>query len=322
MEDEPSLGRSTPTIIAGRSPCDRSAHPGAIAILTSLVVSDELETAGDERRTFFQCGGVLIAPDVVLTAAHCLDIATIEDAQIFVSVSADLQRWVGTPTLPPNAVRVAHHVAHPSFPAARERVPARGLDQVFDIALLFLETPLLREHLAYPPDTELAIPPSPRVRMAGWGQTRVGSNPFDPDSRSTSSVLHCAESEIAELGESEFHIAGDSTTARKCHGDSGGPTYIASPMGDIFLIGITSRAYDREHECELGSIDTRVDAYLEWIDAELRAGCIRADRAFCEVPGLIPRSLGEPWQYTRIPGASCSIDGGIGDPPSRVSLGA
>ncbi len=100
----------------------------------------------------------------------------------------------------------------------------------------------------------------------------------------------CAASFINELGAFEMQI-GD-TGARKCHGDSGGPTYLEVDAGDsssLRVIGVTSRAYD-ESDCLKGGVDTRVDAWLDWIDAEMTGACERGERVWCDVAGILPPS--------------------------------
>ncbi len=52
------------------------------------------------------------------------------------------------------------------------------------------------------------------------------------------------------------------------------------------LIGVTSHAYDNSDCDETGGVDTRVDAYLGWIDGELRARCEDGSRAWCEEEGI------------------------------------
>ena len=57
--------------------------------------------------------------------------------------------------------------------------------------------------------------------------------------------------------------------------------------------GVTSHAYDDSDCFETGGVDTRVDAFLDWIDDEMRLRCDDGTRAWCEVPGIVnPDSMG------------------------------
>ena len=78
----------------------------------------------------------------------------------------------------------------------------------------------------------------------------------------------CGKTKINELGEFEMQIGSDEKSTRKCYGDSGGATYLTLPNGELRLVGVTSHSYDSEG-CSKGGIDTRVDAYLDWIHAQL-----------------------------------------------------
>lgn len=52
------------------------------------------------------------------------------------------------------------------------------------------------------------------------------------------------------------------------------------------MIGVTSRAYDRS-DCNKGGVDTRVDAFFDWLDGEMTKACDDGDRAWCDVPGVL-----------------------------------
>ena len=57
----------------------------------------------------------------------------------------------------------------------------------------------------------------------------------------------------------DFQVGGDASTSRKCHGDSGGPTYmkVQTQSAEKWrVVGITSHAYD-ESDCQKGGVDTR-----------------------------------------------------------------
>ena len=58
----------------------------------------------------------------------------------------------------------------------------------------------------------------------------------------------------------------------KCYGDSGGPTYM-NVAGQLHVIGVTSRSYDGHEDCDTAGIDTRADAFIDWIEAEMQRAC-------------------------------------------------
>ena len=79
---------------------------------------------GQEFDTFV-CSSTLIAPDVVLLAAHCLDdtaftfgFGEVENKELFWTRQADLTTWDGSqqnPELPPDTIGVVDFVIHDGF---------------------------------------------------------------------------------------------------------------------------------------------------------------------------------------------------------------
>ena len=66
--------------------------------------------------------------------------------------------------------------------------------------------------------------------------------------------------------------------------------------GEIRVVGVTSHAYDATTDCfETGGVDTRTDAYLEWIETNMVAYCDSGVRTWCDVPGIVnPSFYAEP----------------------------
>jgi len=164
-----------------------------------------------------------------------------------------------------------------------------------DVGLIFLETAIedITPAIVIGRDEADQIKVGIEVGIAGWGQQTQGSgNPWEGPEPGTVGIKYCATSTVNEVGTTEMQIGSDVNSSRKCHGDSGGPTYMdVNTAGDVKrrVIGITSHAYD-ESDCAKGGVDTRVDAWLSWIDEHMSAACADGTRVWCEVEGVIPAS--------------------------------
>ncbi len=101
---------------------------------------------------------------------------------------------------------------------------------------------------------------------------------------------------LSELGDYELQVGAEAEDVRKCHGDSGGPTFLdieTDSTESMRIIGVTSHAYD-ESDCDSkGGVDTRVDAYLDWIDNEMVTRCQDGTRVWCETEGILDAPVAE-----------------------------
>jgi hypothetical protein len=327
----PHAGQTAQPIINGSS-CPATVDPSAVAVVYTGTYSQPF--GGSMPFTMLGCVGTLIAPDVVLTAGHCVHIDKSAPAQIqitsekyMISFTADLSYLVQSsaggpgpaPSPPSDAVAAAAQTSHPQFDVAKfsdSSQPPKGLGNYYDVGLIFLAQPVLNVQPAVVITAAEAaqIKAQGKVRIVGWGQTSPQRNPMMPGA-SGGGTRTCAESVINQLGTSEMQIGSDTQSPHKCHGDSGGPSYleVQSPSArKQRVVGITSRAYDPQADCYLGGVDTRVDAHLGWIDQELRKRCDSGQRAWCKVKGLIP-----PGYYD--PPKSVTPDLGVPVPPPSDS---
>ncbi|MBF5041622.1 trypsin-like serine protease [Aggregicoccus sp. 17bor-14] len=179
------------------------------------------------------CSGALVAPDVVLTAAHCLEVLG-EDGQYEVFVGAQL-----LPTPQGRFLRVKEVRVHPGYVRATH---AR------DVALLRLALPASEAPLALPEADEV---PSAglAVRALGFGDTHSAEEP--------AGVRRQGALQVASVTDADF-LAGPAPSM-SCTGDSGGPV-LGSPRGREVLLGVTSSG---DVACRSEAVQVRVDAVLE-----------------------------------------------------------
>jgi hypothetical protein len=183
------------------------------------------------------CSGSLVAPDVVLTAAHCLAVFGEE---------GPYEVYLG-PTLLPRPgeggrfVRVTQAVAHPRYDPATH---------AWDAALLRLATPVTDvAPFRLPAPGDAPVAPGDTVRAVGYGDTK---DPGQPAGRRRQGLLRVT-------GVSAGAFQAGPAPAMSCVGDSGGPV-LGGPEGDERLLGLTVSG---DVACRAEAVQVRVDALRE-----------------------------------------------------------
>ncbi len=293
--------------------CDERLHTSAVAIIMDGIMEVTWPWPGEMPIRTVSCTGTLIAPDTVLTASHCLHPemlaamtggGEIKNIKFYISFLSDLTAMVDAtaqqlPELPADKVAAKSYAYNANFTVQKLQTFTGGVSNLQDVAVLFLETPVTHIQPAVVITKEEAsqITKDTEVTIAGWGQqTPAPSDMFNPPPPGTVGMKICGVSHINEVGPHEMQIGSDSTTSRKCHGDSGGPTYMVVDTEFTVkerVVGITSHAYDQT-DCAKGGVDTRVDAWYDWINEKMTNACKDATRSWCEVEGIIPPEYYEP----------------------------
>lgn len=268
--------------IIGGVPSSDSDFPATGVLLARLTNSDFGQMV---------CTGTLIAPDVVLTAAHC----TIDffggalPLEYFFSFTLDVSTFGQNSTaLPPRTTKVRKLLPHPDFDinelGGMGGQPPRGLGDYEDIGLLFLEARVddVVPSVVTELDDDPRITQGSEVLIAGYGARENGGM--------EAGIKYHATSIINELGASEMQIGDLPPVPQKCHGDSGGPTFLDIDDGLAprqRIVGVTSRAYD-EADCGKGGVDTRIHGNHTWLNDMMVAHCNDGTRVACENGGILP----------------------------------
>ncbi|MBI5508542.1 MAG: trypsin-like serine protease [Deltaproteobacteria bacterium] len=241
----------------------------------------------------FMCTGTLVAADVLVSAAHCLDARVLAGAGSlawYVSFADDVSAYgYVTPDLPADAIAVAAVVSHPDFDLDPMLAGVNGLGQHADVGFLILSRPATGRGVAtvLDADAAAAVTPGAAATVVGYG-ANLAVDRCEP--AAGCGVKRQATAAVALTGTYELQVGGPDPAARKCHGDSGGPTFLRVADGREpaeRLVGVTSHAFDAGG-CTTGAVDTRLDAYRAWLNDALLAACKDGRRTECQDGGALP----------------------------------
>ena len=230
----PRAGSGLERIVGGRP-----AQPGAFPWMVALLNAAE----PDPFQALF-CGGSLIAPEWVVTAAHCL----FDEQGEQVMSAQNLDLLLGTNRLQIGAgqrIQAAQIVIHPNYD------PRRGTEGGNDIALVRLSRPVALPTLplVQPNQTNLTAPGT-FATILGWGATFPRALDQEPSGFTrdlqqatvpivSNAVCNAPQSYNGTILDTMLCAGFPQGGVDTCQGDSGGPLIVSSGTG-FALAGITS----------------------------------------------------------------------------------
>lgn len=239
----------------------RGAPADAVVGGRTATAADNPSMAGLVRRgqravdSLF-CGGSVISPTAVVTAAHCT--AGLRAAQIDVVVG-------GTRLSQPGIQRaqVARIIDHPGYDDVRT---------VHDVSVLILATPVSVPAIALAgPEDEALNAPGSVLRLTGWGEQRYNDPESAPDDLKYADIPVVSNrvcERLFDVYDPALQLCGQAPRNQpdSCQGDSGGPL-VGGPPESPRLVGIVSYSADQCGSPGYAGVYVKVTAEREWIAA-------------------------------------------------------
>jgi secreted trypsin-like serine protease len=236
-------------VVGGASSSAAAAPTGVEAIVggESSDPGEYAATGALVRGASYRCTATLIAPDVAITAAHCL----IDEG--FGDFAFTLDTDV-TDTLDDLVPIIAFH-QHPAFHLDGD---FSELAQRNDVGVLILERPITDvpvERLDDAADV-LSLATGSQLQLCGYGRDTWA------DVRSVG-VKRDAVVYVDTM--TTWELQSIDEDPQPCRGDSGGPVFVETKLGRR-IAGVVSRAVGGERMCSTGAIYTRVAPYIDWVE--------------------------------------------------------
>ncbi|MFP5518909.1 MAG: S1 family peptidase [Bdellovibrionia bacterium] len=200
------------------------------------------------------CTGTLIAENMVLTAAHCIDV--LQPETMLVYFGSDMR--TATPLMQRDVAKV---LVHPLYDGTKA-------EDMYDVAVLKFYDNLPQGYAPAKLLNDGSKLTGARFTVAGYGLNWAWGI------KKGSGVLRKANLKLkrVQYGATEM-ILDQSLRKGICSGDSGGPAYLEID-GELHVAGVASRGdsipLPLMPDCFILSVYGRVDKHLQWIEEAMR----------------------------------------------------
>jgi secreted trypsin-like serine protease len=196
------------------------------------------------------CSGALVSPHVVLTAAHCVDPATVGEGASFLVFDSTI---AGSGSLPSQSHSVQASFYDLQFNPDKNVFPTAG----HDVGVVILKAPLPQAPLRY---NHAPVPSAligQAARLVGYGVTSATDT-----SATTAGTRRQAPTRLS--GVNTVRLDFEDGSHNICEGDSGGPAFMTVAGVDT-VVGVTAYG-DSNCSTSVPGSDTRIDTWASFID--------------------------------------------------------